>query len=52
MLARQAIRIIKGKNIENNLLFNEGNITVQDERAMLTATFYGPSSKFKSIRSL
>jgi len=32
-----AIRIIKGKNIENNLLFNEGNITVQDESAMLTA---------------
>jgi 16S rRNA (cytosine967-C5)-methyltransferase len=34
----QAIRIIKGKNIENNLLFNEGYITVQDESAMLTAT--------------
>lgn len=33
----EAIRIIKGKNIENNLLFNEGNITVQDESAMLTA---------------
>ena len=33
-----AIRIIKGKNIENNLLFNEGSITVQDESAMLTAT--------------
>jgi 16S rRNA (cytosine967-C5)-methyltransferase len=32
-----AIRIIKGKNIENNLLFNEGYITVQDESAMLTA---------------
>ncbi len=32
-----AIRIIKGKNIENNLLFNEGHITVQDESAMLTA---------------
>ncbi|MGV8980245.1 16S rRNA (cytosine(967)-C(5))-methyltransferase RsmB [Clostridium sp.] len=32
-----AIRIIKGKNIENNLLFNEGSITVQDESAMLTA---------------
>ncbi|MCB2292035.1 16S rRNA (cytosine(967)-C(5))-methyltransferase RsmB [Clostridium algoriphilum] len=32
-----AIRIIKGKNIENNLLFNEGKITVQDESAMLTA---------------
>jgi len=33
----EAIRIIKGKNIENNLLFNEGYITVQDESAMLTA---------------
>jgi len=33
----EAIRIIKGKNIENNLLFNEGSITVQDESAMLTA---------------
>ncbi|MBU3180414.1 16S rRNA (cytosine(967)-C(5))-methyltransferase RsmB [Clostridium psychrophilum] len=33
----EAIRIIKGKNIENNLLFNEGNITAQDESAMLTA---------------
>ncbi|MGH4138071.1 16S rRNA (cytosine(967)-C(5))-methyltransferase RsmB [Clostridium sp.] len=32
-----AIRIIKGRNIENNLLFNEGSITVQDESAMLTA---------------
>ncbi len=33
-----AIRIIKGRNIENNLLFNEGSITVQDESAMLAAT--------------
>jgi len=33
----EAIRIIKGKNIEDNVLFNEGNITVQDESAMLTA---------------
>jgi 16S rRNA (cytosine967-C5)-methyltransferase len=33
-----AIRIIKGKNIENNLLFNEGYITVQDESAMLPAS--------------
>ncbi|HEY8888889.1 MAG TPA: 16S rRNA (cytosine(967)-C(5))-methyltransferase RsmB [Clostridium sp.] len=32
-----AIRIIKGKNIENNLLFNEGDITVQDESAMFAA---------------
>lgn len=36
-VAPEAIRIIKGKNIENNLLFNEGYITVQDESAMLTA---------------
>jgi len=33
----KAIRIIKGKNIENNPLFNEGSITVQDESAMLAA---------------
>lgn len=33
----EAIRIIKGKNIEQNLLFNEGYITVQDESAMLVA---------------
>jgi 16S rRNA (cytosine967-C5)-methyltransferase len=33
-----AIRIIKGKNIENNLLFNQGYITVQDESAMLPAS--------------
>ncbi|MCB2355419.1 16S rRNA (cytosine(967)-C(5))-methyltransferase RsmB [Clostridium estertheticum] len=36
-VSSEAIRIIKGKNIENNALFNEGNITVQDESAMLTA---------------
>lgn len=36
-VAPEAIRIIKGKNIENNLLFNQGYITVQDESAMLTA---------------
>lgn len=36
-VCHQAIRIIKGKNIENNVLFNEGYITVQDESAMLTA---------------
>jgi len=33
----EAIRIIKGKSIENNPLFKEGFITVQDESAMLTA---------------
>lgn len=33
----EAIRIIKGKNIGNNILFTEGNITVQDESAMLVA---------------
>lgn len=33
----EAIRIIKGKNVEDNLLFNQGNLTVQDESAMLTA---------------
>lgn len=30
-----AIRIIKGSNVENNPLFAEGSITVQDESAML-----------------
>ncbi|CBZ04343.1 16S rRNA (cytosine(967)-C(5))-methyltransferase RsmB [Clostridium botulinum] len=33
----EAIQIIKGKNIEKNPLFIEGNITVQDESAMLVA---------------
>jgi len=36
-VCQDAIRIIKGKNVENNPLFNDGNITVQDESAMLTA---------------
>lgn len=33
----EAIRIIKGRSIENNPLFIEGLITVQDESAMLVA---------------
>ncbi|MGJ0909058.1 16S rRNA (cytosine(967)-C(5))-methyltransferase RsmB [Clostridium botulinum] len=33
----EAIQIIKGKNIEKNPLFIEGDITVQDESAMLVA---------------
>lgn len=33
----EAINIIKGKSIENNPLFSEGKITVQDESAMLVA---------------
>lgn len=33
----EAIRIIKGRNIEDNPLFNAGCITVQDESAMLVA---------------
>lgn len=33
----EAIRIEKGKNIENNPLFRDGFITVQDESAMLVA---------------
>lgn len=33
----QAIRIIRGSNIENNELFKKGHITVQDESAMLVA---------------
>lgn len=37
-IASEAITIIKGKNIEDNKLFNEGYITVQDESAMLVAS--------------
>ncbi|KAJ51507.1 16S rRNA (cytosine967-C5)-methyltransferase [Clostridium tetanomorphum] len=33
----EGIKIIKGRNIENNPLFKEGYITVQDESAMLVA---------------
>jgi 16S rRNA (cytosine967-C5)-methyltransferase len=33
----EAIKIIKGKNIEDNELFRDGLITVQDESAMLVA---------------
>lgn len=33
----EAIKIKKGKNIDNNLLFTKGLITVQDESAMLVA---------------
>lgn len=33
----EAIRIVKGRSIENNPLFNDGLITVQDESAMLVA---------------
>jgi 16S rRNA (cytosine967-C5)-methyltransferase len=36
-VAPEAIKIKKGKNIENNLLFKSGMITVQDESAMLIA---------------
>lgn len=37
IIAKDAIIIEKGSSIENNLMFNEGYITVQDESAMLTA---------------
>jgi 16S rRNA (cytosine967-C5)-methyltransferase len=36
-ISPDAIRIINGKGIENNPLFNEGLITVQDESAMMVA---------------
>lgn len=36
-VAPEAIRINKGSSIEDNRLFNEGYITVQDESAMLVA---------------
>lgn len=36
-VAPEAIRINKGSSIEENRLFNEGYITVQDESAMLVA---------------
>lgn len=34
----EAIKIIKGRSIENNPLFKEGYITVQDESAMMVAS--------------
>lgn len=37
VICKEALRIIKGKSIENNPLFKEGFITVQDESAMLVA---------------
>jgi 16S rRNA (cytosine967-C5)-methyltransferase len=36
-LSKDAIKISKGKSIENNSLFKDGSITVQDESAMLVA---------------
>jgi 16S rRNA (cytosine967-C5)-methyltransferase len=36
-ICSEAIYIIKGRGLENNQLFNEGFITVQDESAMLVA---------------
>jgi 16S rRNA (cytosine967-C5)-methyltransferase len=36
-LSKDAIKIIKGKSVENNALFKDGTITVQDESAMLVA---------------
>lgn len=43
IICPEAIRIIRGKSIENNPMFNEGLITVQDESAMLVA----PSMELK-----
>jgi 16S rRNA (cytosine967-C5)-methyltransferase len=37
IICPEAIRIIKGRSIENNPLFGEGLITVQDESAMLSS---------------
>ena len=37
VICPEAIRIVRGKSIEDNPLFNEGVITVQDESAMLVA---------------
>lgn len=37
VICPEAIRIVRGKSIEDNPLFNEGEITVQDESAMLVA---------------
>ncbi|PRR78978.1 Ribosomal RNA small subunit methyltransferase B [Clostridium liquoris] len=37
LICPEAIKIIKGRNIEKNPLFKEGFITVQDESAMLVA---------------
>ncbi|NEZ46011.1 16S rRNA (cytosine(967)-C(5))-methyltransferase RsmB [Clostridium niameyense] len=43
VICPEAIKILKGKNIENNPLFVKGDITVQDESAMLVA----PSMELK-----
>ena len=37
LISPEAVHIIKGKSIENNHLFKEGYITVQDESAMMVA---------------
>lgn len=39
-LCPDAIKINKGSNIENNPLFNDGYITVQDESAMMVASLF------------
>ncbi|ADL51619.1 16S rRNA (cytosine(967)-C(5))-methyltransferase RsmB [Clostridium cellulovorans] len=43
VIAPEAIRILKGKSIENNPLFIKGSITVQDESAMIVASALEPS---------
>ncbi len=43
IICPEAIRIIRGKSVENNPMFNEGLVTVQDESAMLVA----PSMELK-----
>ncbi|QGU95252.1 16S rRNA (cytosine(967)-C(5))-methyltransferase RsmB [Clostridium bovifaecis] len=45
----EAIIINKGKSIENNPLFREGKITVQDESAMLVAPSIGVKEGFQVL---
>ncbi|MEA4826111.1 MAG: 16S rRNA (cytosine(967)-C(5))-methyltransferase RsmB [Clostridium sp.] len=45
----EAIIINKGKSIENNPLFKEGKITVQDESAMLVAPSIEPKENSKIL---
>lgn len=44
-----AIRIVKGSNVENNPLFSEGAIMVQDESAMLAVLALGVSKDQKLL---
>lgn len=48
-VAPEAIRIVNGRNIEDNRLFKEGYVTVQDESAMLVAPSMELNSDLKVL---